>query len=163
MKKTKAIAIYLTLALLIIIVMIHAIFNFLNSKSLRMNQCSATINEISTSKDISTRFERVISIISDKGFARDTGFLIEGDEIWRINRFYTFSLKHLSGHKYELKVLSYHKAEDDKVPSITLIRLRPEQGRNIYIPSIEEVSPNVWLFSGLTFPLFACKELNPNW
>ncbi|HDR2357203.1 TPA: hypothetical protein QCH65_004453, partial [Enterobacter roggenkampii] len=71
----------------------------------------------------------------------------------------TFSVKPISEYKYELKVMSHQKADDDNVPGETLKRFRPEQGRETNIIRIEEVETDVWLFSGLAFPLFACKEI----
>lgn len=162
MKKTNLKKIILLLVLSAIAVLIMVTFKILKAKSLRVNQCSAIINENSVSENISARFQRVISIVEGKGFARETGILSEGDNSWRLNRFYTFSLEPISGYKYELKVISHQKADDDKVPDTTLKRFRPEQGRKIHITRIEEVEPDIWLFSGLAFPLFACKELKPD-
>lgn len=162
MKKINPRKIILTLVLSSIAVLLMVTFKILKGKPLRVNQCSAIISENSASENISARFQRVISIVEGKGFARDTGFLSEGDNRLRLNRFYTFSLEPISGYKYELKVMSHQKADDDNVPDTTLKRFRPEQGRKINITSIEEVEPDVWLFSGLAFPLFACKELKPD-
>lgn len=162
MKKINPRKITLTLVLSSIAVLLMVTFKTLKGKTLRVNQCSAIISENSASENISARFQRVISIVEGKGFARDTGVLSEGDNRLRLNRFYTFSLEPISGYKYELKVMSHQKADDDNVPDTTLKRFRPEQGRKINITSIEEVEPDVWLFSGLAFPLFACKELKPD-
>lgn len=162
MKKLNIKATFISLALLIIAVLIVAIYKISMSRPLRVNQCAAIISESNVSENINARFERVISIVEGKGFARDTGFLSEGDNSWRLNRFYTFSVKPISGYKYELKVISHQKAYDDNVPDANLKRFRPEQGRKINITSIEEVKPDVWLFSGLAFPLFACKDLKPD-
>ncbi|HHA1482206.1 TPA: hypothetical protein ACOEEX_004011 [Enterobacter hormaechei subsp. xiangfangensis] len=162
MKKINPRKIILTLVLSSIAVLLMVTFQILKGKTLRVNQCSAIISENSASENISARFQRVISIVEGKGFARDTGVISEGDNRLRLNRFYTFSLEPISGYKYELKVMSHQKADDDNVPDTTLKRFRPEQGRKINITSIEEVEPDVWLFSGLAFPLFACKELKPD-
>lgn len=162
MKKINPKKVILLLMLSAIAVLFMVTIKIFKGESLRVNQCSAIINENSVSENISARFQRVISIVEGKGFARDTGILFEGDNSWRLNRFYTFSLESISGYKYELKVISHQKADDDKVPDTTLKRFRPEQGRKVNITSIEEVEPDVWLFSGLAFPLFACKELKPD-
>lgn len=162
MKKVNLKKIILILALSTIAVLLMVTFKILKGKSLRLNQCSAIITEKSVRENISARFQRVISIVEGRGFARDTGVLSEGDNSWRLNRFYTFSLEPISGYKFELKVNSHQKADDDNVPDTTLKRFRPEQGRKDNITSIEEVEPDVWLFSGLAFPLFACKELKPD-
>ncbi|HGA3141869.1 TPA: hypothetical protein ACIR59_004182 [Enterobacter hormaechei] len=162
MKKINPKISILILVLSAIAVLLMVTFKILKGKSLKVNQCTAIISESNVSENINARFERVISIVEGKGFARDTGFLSEGDNSWRLNRFYTFSVKPISGYKYELKVISHQKNSDDNVPNTSLKRLRPEQGRKINITSIEEVEPDVWLFSGLAFPLFACKELKPD-
>ncbi|HEY4429416.1 MAG TPA: hypothetical protein VGN87_00115 [Paenibacillus sp.] len=162
MKKINHKKTTLLLAILTITVLLMVTFKVRKGKSLSVNQCSASISENSVNENISARFQRVISIVGRKGFARDTGILSEGDNSWRLNRFYTFSLEPISGYKYELKVMSHQKADDDNVPDTTLKRFRPEQGRKVNITSIEEVEPDVWLFSGLAFPLFACKELKPD-
>jgi hypothetical protein len=162
MKKINHKIAILLLALLTITALLMVTFKVRKGKSLSVNQCSASISENSVNENISARFQRVISIVERKGFARDTGILSEGDNSWRLNRFYTFSLEPISGYKYELKFMSHQKADDDNVPDTALKRFRPEQGRKINITSIEEVEPDVWLFSGLAFPLFACKELKPD-
>lgn len=162
MKKINSKKIIFPLMLSAIAVLFMVTFKILKDKSLRVNQCSAIINENSVNENISARFQRVISIVEGKGFAKDTGILFEGDNSWRLNLFYTFSLKPISGYKYELKFISQQKADDDKVPDTTFKRFRPELGRKVNITSIEEVEPDVWLFSGLAFPLFACKELKPD-
>lgn len=162
MKKITPKTIILLLVLVIIAALLMVSFRILIDSSLKVNQCSAIISEKSVRENISARYQRVISIVEGKGFARDTGILSEGDTSWRLNRFYTFSLEPISGDKYELKVMSHQKADDDNVPDTTLKRFRPEQGRKINITSIEEVEPDVWLFSGLAFPLFACIELKPD-
>ncbi|WP_449544138.1 hypothetical protein [Lelliottia nimipressuralis] len=162
MIKNKPKTTFILSALLLITVITTVIFEALKKKPLSINQCSAIIDERSVNENISARFQRVISIVEGRGFARDTGVLSEGENSWRLNRFYTFSLKPISRYKYELKVMSHQKADDDNSPDITLKRFRPEQGRTINITSIEEIEPDVWLFSGLAFPLFACKELKPD-
>ncbi|MCU6172053.1 hypothetical protein [Enterobacter bugandensis] len=159
-KKTKITFIFS--ALLLITVIATVIFEAPKNKPLNINQCSASINERSVNENISAKYQRVITIVAGRGFARDTGVLSEGENSWRLNRFYTFSLKPISRYKYELMVMSHQKADDDNAPDITLKRFRPEQGRKMNITSIEEIEPDVWLFSGLAFPLFACKELKPD-
>lgn len=124
-----------------------------------LNQCAAIIDENNTDVQISAKFQRIVNIVDGKGFAIDTGFLHEGESKFRLNRFYTFSLKPISKIKYELNVISHQKSYDDDVPDTIIKKFRPDQVRNNHITSIEEVNPGVWLFSGLAFPLFACKEL----
>ncbi|HCR4009777.1 TPA: hypothetical protein OOF29_002728 [Morganella morganii] len=161
MKKTElkkiAYLLFLLLSTALILLMINV-----NKKPLYLNQCSSLINENSESKKISSQFKRVITIVDNKGFARDTGFLFEGDKKWRLNRFYTFSINLLSGNKYEIKILPSQKHFDDNVPDLTLKKFRPDHLKPINIITIEEVDPDVWLFSGLAFPLFACKEFKPD-
>lgn len=137
-------------------------FHFNKKKSVSMNSCSAMISEDRVNEKINASFQRVITIIDNEGFARDTGLLSVEHNEWIINRFYTFSLQSISGNEYELVVLSHQKSHDDNVPDAIITKLRPEQGRRARIISINEIEPDVWLFSGLAFPLFACKELNFN-
>ena len=159
----KPISIKLMVLLSLVIgVMALLSYKFIKKKTISMNQCAALITEGRESEKIIARFQRVITIIDKKGFYRDTGVFLEGEKKWRLNRFYTISLELISGYKYELRVLHQEKSDDDNVPDAALKILRPEQGREINITSIEEVFPDVWLFSGVAFPLFACKELKRN-
>lgn len=144
-------------SLTITIIVTFSIKNF-SRKPLMINQCAATINENNTGVGIKGKYQRVISISNGKGFAIDTGVLYEEESNFRLNRFYTFSLKLISGNKYELNIIANQRAYDDNVPDITLKRFRPDQVRKNHVTSIEEVESGVWLFSGLAFPLFACKE-----
>ncbi|WP_454878808.1 hypothetical protein [Serratia inhibens] len=127
-------------------------------KSLNINQCSLIINEENKNLKINAKYQRVISVIKNKGFARETGRIYEGEQYWNLNRFYSFSVEPLSNNRFIIKVLSGSKSDDDDIPALVMKNFRPEQSRAVYVTQIEEVSSGVWLFSGLTFPLFACKE-----
>lgn len=144
--------------LLIIIVSIWFIFNKEKSTVLSLNQCTAVIHESKEAEKIEAKYERVISIIEGNGFAKDTGVLYENGNEWKLNRFYSFSAESLNNNKYKITVLSHEKSYDDNVPDVVLKRLRPEQVKVINVTTIENVSPDVWLYSSLAFPIFACKE-----
>lgn len=145
-----------------LLAVIFLIFKHTRNTPYDLNQCSAIITESSDNENIIARFQRVITIADKKGFSRDSGILSEGNEQWHFNRFYTFSLELISGRNYEFKILSYKKSESDNVPDATMKKLRPEYGMDARITRIEKIAPDVWLFSGLSSPLFACKELKRN-
>ncbi len=127
-----------------------------------MKQCTATITESMASASVQARFSRVVTILHQQGFAHDTGTVTANGKQWRYNRFYTFTLAAVEGDTFRLTLASGNKSFDDAVPDAIMHRLRPETGRQTHITRIEQVAPGVWLFSGLAFPLYACRVSEPH-
>lgn len=127
-----------------------------------MKQCTATITESMASASVEAHFSRVVTILHQQGFAHDIGTVSANGKQWRYNRFYTFTLATVEEEAFRLTLASGNKAFDDAVPDAIMHRLRPEAGRQTHITQIEQVAPGVWLFSGLAFPLFACRVSEPH-
>lgn len=143
---------------MILIAIIVVVLSGLFTKNININQCSSKINEESEKYKIIAKYEKITSIASGSGFSRESGHIYEGDQVWRFNRYSTFTVTPLSNEKFKLKILSITKSDDDDVPEGVMRNFRPEQSRITNLINIEEVSPDIWLISGLGFPLFACKE-----
>ncbi|UVZ93281.1 hypothetical protein [Enterobacter hormaechei] len=145
-------------AMLLLGVVVFASTSIQNKNMITINQCRAVIDERSEYNGIKSKFERVISIAGGKGYAKDTGIFYEKEREWRLNRFYSFSLIPLSKNRYQITVLSQDKLYDDNVPDNLLRKLRPGQVKVTNVTIVENIGTNVWLFSSIAFPIFACKE-----
>ncbi|NEG81043.1 FidL-like protein, partial [Pantoea agglomerans] len=128
-------------------------------RTINIKQCSSQVIKKNRTQHITENYQTITSIFNDNGFSRETGEIYAGEGKWILNRFYTFSIQNLSDDKYRIEILSVSKSSNDNVPDSVIKKIRPEQQRVAHITEIEELSSGVWLFSGLAYPLFACKEI----
>lgn len=125
---------------------------------LEIKRCVAEINEEIESENISAQYQRVVSVAGEMAFVKDTG-IIHSDAIsWRLNRNYTFSLKKIRKDTYSYEKISMYSSQADNVPDTVVLKMRPDTIAGIKLVHVEEVQPKTWIFSGLLFPLFSCKQ-----
>ncbi|WP_406909099.1 hypothetical protein [Klebsiella oxytoca] len=147
------------LALLIILVLFYNAKSTLDGESLKVNNCSAIINEYDSKSHIQVLFERVVTIAKSKGYARDNGFLKQGGNKWALDRYYNFNVEWVDGDKYEVSFLSYNISPDDNIPRyISNFYFNDSVKNRKNITSIERIDSGIWFFSGIRGALFACKE-----
>lgn len=152
---------YIKMAVLFIGFTLIAIFVLLHTnykKQINISKCTSVIRENYDDKSLHSDYQRVTSIIANKGFSRETGYSYNDSNKWRLDRFYTFTLTHLSGESYRLTELKQHNEKDNNTPQSVLSRARPELSRSEHLLEIKELKKGVWLFSGIDLPLFVCKE-----
>ena len=149
---------FLLLSQLLFVIGLLSYMVYFKHNAININRCTGIITEENIKENIIAKFERVLTIVDNKGFVREFGNIYENEKKWRLNIFYTFSLKHISGDNYELKLLSRDKADDNDAPDVVLQRLTPESGGGNHMVHIENIGYYSWLFSGIAFPVYACKE-----
>lgn len=130
----------------------------LSHQKLNIKQCTALMREENEVLNIKASYERILSVVNNSGYLRETGFIRSKQNTWRFNRYYSFRFSLLQGDSFEIELLSSYKAEDDNVPDDMFKLIRPEQGTSHKLTHIENVAPRVWLFSGVAYPVFSCKE-----
>lgn len=157
MKKNLSSIVSISVFFISLLILLITVYSKKYEAQIKLNLCSAMINENIENLNYHLDYKRTISILNGNGFLKQTGYLYASDNKWRYNRFTTFNIKHLSDFSYRLTILETRKSNDDNTPDDIITKLYPESRRKVHVTKIEEIEPRIWLFSGLEFPLFACK------
>lgn len=153
-KKSKVVI--LSLIMMIALYIFHT-KNFDNSVENGIEKCTSFIKEDEIKHGLNAEYQQIISVSNNHGFVKKYGWVTQGDKRFYLRRSYTFDLKKISKDNYKLSIIKISKAHNDNLPQEVFIKLWPEKYRLFHILKIQEISDDVFLFSGLEFPLFTCK------